>query len=195
MMHEFSKEAAVIRSKKCAVHFTAAVVFRESAIRAVNYAETYTLGCIGHYYAGFHIAVSALWITETVKAASLNRIRHAAVRKLVEENLKKTKRIKAAFMSDYIKLQEYREKSNYRFFFDRKELDYSEIAPGLAGRTESMLNCVVPYVRDRLVKLDQLATIQRYVGDGIGDNLIDLHVSPAVRRKVLDWLAGQQLAT
>jgi hypothetical protein len=194
-MQDFSPKAAEIRSRKCGVHFTAAVVFRESAIRAVNDAETYTLGCIGHYYAGFHIAVSALWITETVKPAALNRIRHAAVRKLVEEHLKKTKRIKASFMSDYVKLQEYREESNYRFFFGSKKFDYSEIAPGLAGRTESMLNSIVPYVRNRLVKLDQLATIQRYVGDGIGDNLIDLHVSPAVRRKVLDWLAGKQLAT
>lgn len=194
-MTDFSAKVAESRAKKCAVHFTASIVFRESAIRAVAEAETYTLGCIGHYYSAFHIAVAALWITETVSATALNHVRHATVRKLVEEHLKKTKRIKASFMSDYIKLQEYREESNYRFFFSDKKFDYSQIAPGLAGRTESMLNSVVPYIRNRLHKLSELSSIQYYVGDGIGDDLIDLHVSSYVRNKVLQWLASEQLST
>lgn len=181
--------------KKCAVHLVAAVVFRESSRVASMEAGAHTLACIGSYYAGFHSAVAALWITESVHPNSLQRVGHKNLRKLIEENLKQTRRIKASFMNDFLKLLEYREESNYHFFFSSHDFDYSEIAPGLDGRLEAMFQCVFPYVRNRLVKLNLLASFQTYVGDGIGEDLIGIHVSSQVRHRVFRWLADNQFST
>ena len=98
-------------------------------------------------------------------------------------------------MSEFLHLKDLREESNYHFFFSQKRHDYSQLAGGLYGRTEAMMNCIVPYIRNRLHTLGTLSQLQMYIGDGIGDDLIDTHGSPKVRRAVLRYLADHELTT
>lgn len=192
---EFSSTQAESRTHECAIHLIAAAVFRESARHTELEARAHTLGCIGYYYSGFHIALSALWLTETVHSASLRRIHHAKLRKLVEEHLKQPKKIKAKFIDELMHLQDLREESNYRFVFSEKKYDYAIIAPKLYGGTEAMFNMIIPYIRNRLINLNTLQQLQMKIGDGIGDDLIDLHGGPAIRRAVQDFLVREHFST
>ncbi len=170
-------------------------MFRESARQTEIEARAHTLGCIGYYFSGVHIALSALWLTETASSASLRRIHHSRLRKLVEEHLKQPKKIKAKFIDELMRLQDIREESNYRFLFSEKKYDYAIIAPKLYGGTEAMFNMINPYIRNRLIKLNTLQQLQMKIGDGIGEDLIDLHGGPVIRRAVQDFLVSEQFST
>jgi hypothetical protein len=192
---EFNSTQAENRTHYCAIHLIAAVVFRESARHTEIEAKAHTLGCIGYYYSGFHIALSALWLTETVSSSSLRRIKHSKLRKLVEEHLKQPRKIKAKFIDELMRLQDLREESNYRFVFSEKKYDFSIIAPKLYGSTEAMFNMIIPYIKNRLIKLNTLQQLQMSIGDGIGDDLMDLHGGPIIRRAVQDFLVREQFST
>lgn len=190
-----TKSVLELRTYRCARHLVAMSVFRESAYTCHMRAKSHTLACIGYYYCAFHAALAALSVTMSVAPSVLTRVRHSTVRKLVEEHLKKRRLIRAQFMTDYLYLQEVREKANYQFSYAGPGFDFSELSPTLYARSANMLASVLPYVRERLSQMETLDMLARHIGDGIGDDLIARHAGEKVSNRVFDFLAKHQLST
>jgi uncharacterized protein (UPF0332 family) len=191
------------RARSAAKHFLAAVVFRESSGHTVETAGSALLASIGYYYAGFHLALGMLWLRPTVAPDDLRHVKHARLRRLVQEELVSSGHVDAEFLVTLKNLLKLREYANYAFGSKLPDYEVDQEVAKLYERTDPIFEIATSAMRKMFRDLDATSAEQcdavsifcAAIGDDFGSDLIRLHCAKPLAERVWAYILDKQFTT
>lgn len=136
-----------------------------------------------------------LWLQQAIPLVDLKHLKHSRLKALIDQHLVQTKKLDRSFLTAYDDLQELREYANYDFGSKNPKFEYQHITPTLRGKTELILSKTASLLITDLRMMGMMFAFQTTIGDDIGSDLVELHVTKRVGYKVWDYLVSSGLTT
>lgn len=183
------------RIRGCGYRILSSLIFTESARHAEQHSKSHLLASIGNYYSAFHISLATLYLCEGVSPTDLKHIKHKTLRDLVMRELIQSGLLDKRFHDILDELRVERETNNYEMPIPY-ELILSEPDAGY-DRVREMFALAVPLIRQRADNIPSydFSLLQREIGDGFGDDLIDQYCGEEVWEAVTNRLLEYDLTT
>jgi uncharacterized protein (UPF0332 family) len=196
------EEEWIKRMQKCAHRIFTSVCFRETAESTYQQTKSVLLPSIGFYYSLYHMGMAMLYMDFITPTDTLHEMRHATLRKLINNRLIQTKLIPANYLILLERLQEIREYANYNFgrsYTVQFKDEFKTTIPKLYKETGVAFDLSISYIEDVnnevTNRLGLFSPMQIHIGDGIGDDLCQIYLSENDEERVLSYLIAKNLTT
>jgi hypothetical protein len=187
-----------LRVRQCGRRILAAVTFRETARSTYEKTESTLLPVIGYYYSLFHISVAVLYFEHTTTCDELEHLKHATLRRLVQERLVNPHLLSRDIINLHATLLDLRETANYAFGgkAPADRMQYWERVPKLYDETKAVFEECIATIHSHSEVLDEGLGRSRVLGtwidDGIGNDTSSNYLSMSDGELVSTFLHDHQ---